>query len=100
MFAYLVNSNGADDRMSESGDRSVASFSAGGGERGREAAPQVRLLHRRVGPGRCDPAPSGRLLRGRVQRSGATSEGIVEAAKEDYKELVRLHSASLNLHES
>jgi len=31
---------------------------------------------------------------------GATSEGIVEAAKEDYIELVRLHSGSLNLHES
>jgi len=33
IFAYLVNSDGADDGMGESGDRSVAPFSAGGGER-------------------------------------------------------------------
>ena len=30
---------------------------------------------------------------------GATSEGITEAAKEDYKELIKVHADSLNLQE-
>ena len=41
-------------------------------------------------------APPGRLVRGRLQRQGATREGIVEAAKEDYRGLVEVHAGSLN----
>src|SRR5215208_8108957 len=51
-----------------------------GGVRSRERggcaiAPQVRLLHRRVGPGHTRTAPPRRRVRGRLQRSGGHEGG-------------------------
>src|SRR5215208_3925281 len=58
------------------------------GRHGRAEASQVRLLPGRVGPRRGRPAPPGRRLRCGLQCQGATREGIVEAAKEDYRQLL------------
>jgi hypothetical protein len=59
------------------------------GERGGAPLPEVRLLSGRVGPRRADLKAPGRLFCGRLQRPGATREGIVEGAKEDYAVLLR-----------
>jgi hypothetical protein len=46
---------------------------------------EVRLLSGRVRPVHSDPAPSRRLLRGGFSARGATREGIIQAAEEDYR---------------
>jgi hypothetical protein len=56
---------------------------------------QVRLLPRRVGPRHSDPASPGWLVRGHFSARGATKECIVEAAKENYRELIWVHARLL-----
>jgi hypothetical protein len=70
-----------------------------GGEHGGEDAPQVRLLHRKVGPRCSRTAPPRWLACGRLQRSGSHEGGIVEAAKEDYGKLIEAKAESLGLRE-
>ena len=44
---------------------------------------------------RARAASPGRLLRCRIQRRGATREGILEATKEDHAALLREHAGTL-----
>ena len=50
-------------------------------------------------PGHSCPAPPRRRLCGSLQRSGATREGILEAAKDDYWRVLEANAESLNLRE-